>query len=71
MLQALSRSDFFDREIEQSLLLDQLAQDPDSVLVVVGPRSSGKSRLLQEVLVGKNKRKGLVAFVDGKVSEAD
>ena len=66
MLQALSRSDFFDREAEQSLLLDQLAQDPDSVLVVVGPRSSGKSRLLQEVLVEKKKRKGLVAFVDGR-----
>ena len=34
------------------------------MLVVVGPRSSGKSRLLQEVLGGKKKRKGLVAFVD-------
>ena len=41
------------------------------MLVIVGPCSSGKSRLLKEVLVGKNKRKGLVAFVDGKVSEAD
>ena len=36
------------------------------MLVIVGPCSSGKSRLLKEVLVGKNKRKGLVAFVDGR-----
>ena len=36
------------------------------MLVVVGPRSSGKLRLLQEVLVGKKKREGLVAFVDGR-----
>ena len=53
MLQALSSSDFFDREMEQSLLLTQLKQSPADVLVIVGPSSSGKSRLLEEVLVGK------------------
>ena len=66
MLQALSSSDFFDREMEQSLLLTQLKQSPADLLVIVGPRSSGKSRLLEEVLVGKKKHKALLAFVDGR-----
>ena len=66
MLQALSSFDFFDREREQSLLLAQLKRPPEGVLVIVGPRSSGKSRLLEEVLVGKKKHKALLAFVDGR-----
>eukprot|EP00891_Asterochloris_glomerata_P004997 jgi/Astpho2/4997/Aster-05935 len=63
---ALSSFDFFDREREQSLLLAQLKRPPEGVLVIVGPRSSGKSRLLEEVLVGKKKHKALLAFVDGR-----
>ena len=66
MLQALSSTDFFEREREQSLLLAQLKRPPEGVLVIVGPRSSGKSRLLEEVLVGKKKHKALLAFVDGR-----
>ena len=71
MLQALSSSDFFDREMEQSLLLTQLKQSPADVLVIVGPRSSGKSRLLEEVLVGKKKHKALFGICGWKRSEAD
>ena len=42
---------FFDREVEQANLLDLLGEDPDSILLVLGPRSSGKTRLLREVLL--------------------
>ena len=69
MLQALSSSDFFDREREQSLLLAKLKRDPEGVLVMVGPRSSGKSRLLEEVLQGRKKHKALLAFVDGRAQK--
>ena len=69
MSQALSSSDFFDREREQSLLLAQLNRDPEGVLVIVGPRNSGKSRLLEEVLQGDKKHKALLAFVDGKAQK--
>ena len=69
MLQTLSSSDFFDREREQSLLLAKLNRDPEGVLVIVGPRSSGKSRLLEEVLQGSKKHKALLAFVDGRAQK--
>ena len=68
LLQALPSSDFFDRDVEQSLLLAQLKQRPTSVLVIVGPRSCGKSRLLEEVLLLK-KHKALLAFVDGRAQK--
>ena len=45
----------------------QLKQSPTSVLVIVGPRSSGKSRLLEEVLLKKHK--ALLAFVDGRAQK--
>ena len=64
LLQALSSHEFFDRQLEQSRLLDQLKQSPSNVLLIVGPRNSGKSRLLEEVLLKKHK--ALVAFVDGR-----
>ena len=69
MLQALSSSDFCDREWEQSLLLAKPKRDPEGVLVIVGPRSSGKSRLLEEVLQGRKKHKALLAFVDGRAQK--
>ena len=37
--------------MEQANLLDLLREDPDSILLVLGPRSSGKTRLLREVLL--------------------
>lgn len=57
---------FFGREIEQSLLLAQPRRSPTSVLVLVGPHDSGKTRLLREVLTRKKEHKGLVTFVDGR-----
>ena len=42
---------FFDREAEQAKLLDQLRETPDNMLLVLGPLSSGKTRLLREVLL--------------------
>ena len=42
-------------------------QSPSNVLVIVGPRNSGKSRLLEEVLLKKHK--ALVAFVDGRAQK--
>ena len=57
---------FFGREIEHSLLLAQLGRSPTSMLVLVGPYNSGKTRLLREVLTEKKQQKGLVTFVDGR-----
>ena len=57
---------FFGRKIEQSLLLAQLRRSPTSMLVLVGPFNSGKTRLLREVLTEKKMHKGLVTFVDGR-----
>ena len=66
MLQARTRSDFFDREIERSFLLNQLEGTPTAMLVIVGPCSNAKSRLLGEVPVEKKKDKSLVTFIDGR-----
>ena len=66
VLQAHSKSDFFNRETERSLLLKQLQESPTGMLVIVGPRSSGKSRLLEEVLIEKDMYKALVTFIDGR-----
>ena len=60
------KDDFFGRKVEQSLLLAQLQQSPTSILVLVGPYNSGKTRLLKEVLVERKKHKGLVTFVNGR-----
>ena len=49
--QAQSSSDFVNRESEQSLLRKYLNSKPAHVLVIVGPRSSGKTRLLEKVLL--------------------
>jgi hypothetical protein len=43
---------FFDREVERAQLLEYLGSKPAGVLIVVGPRNSGKTRLLDEVLYG-------------------
>lgn len=43
---------FFDRELEREELLEYLGSKPDGVLIVLGPRNSGKTRLLKEVLFG-------------------
>ena len=42
---------FSPREVEQAKLLAQLRETPDNMLLVLGPGSSGKTRLLQEVLL--------------------
>jgi hypothetical protein len=43
---------FFDRELEREKLLKYLGSRPAGVLLVLGPRNSGKTRLLKEVLSG-------------------
>lgn len=47
---------FFDRELEREELLEYLGSKPDGVLIVLGPRNSGKTRLLKEVLYGGARR---------------
>ena len=49
-VQGVDGRPFFDREVEQAQLLNQLRETPDNLLLVLGPLSSGKTRLLQEVL---------------------
>ena len=45
--QVVNGRPFFDREMEQANLLNQLRETPDNMLLVLGPRSSGKTRLLR------------------------
>ncbi len=42
----------FDRKTEQESLLEQLTDRPETILLILGPRSCGKTRLLQEFLLG-------------------
>ena len=49
--QVVNGRPLFDREVEQAQLLEQLSETPRNMLLVLGPLSSGKTRLLQEVLL--------------------
>lgn len=51
LLQVLEGTPFFNRKIEQALLLTQLNGTPHTILLVLGPRSTGTSRLLKHVLL--------------------
>ena len=51
LLQVVNGRSFFDREMEQAKLLDRLEKAPSNMLLVLGPLSSGKTRLLREVLL--------------------
>eukprot|EP00891_Asterochloris_glomerata_P003550 jgi/Astpho2/3550/Aster-x1155 len=53
-LEAQSNFDIplFDRESEQELLLKRLMARPDNIMLILGPQSSGKTRLLRELLLG-------------------
>ena len=50
LLQVVNDKSFFGRDTEQAHLLAQLKQAPDNMLLLLGPRSSGKTRFLKEVL---------------------
>ena len=50
-LQVVDDVPFLGRETEQAHLLAQLKQTPDSMLLLLGPCSSGKTRLLKEVVL--------------------
>ena len=41
----------FDRKTEQESLLKQFTRRPETILLILGPQSCGKTRLLQEVLL--------------------
>ena len=45
----LQEEGFFDRESECKVLTRYLASEPSAILLIVGPRSSGKTALLQKV----------------------
>ena len=51
LLQVVDKRPFFHREREQADLLAQLRKSPVSILLVLGPVSSGKTRLLRRVLL--------------------
>ena len=66
LLQAVDEMPFFGRETEQAHLLAQLKQTPDNMLLLLGPRSSGKPRFLKEVL-DSNRLGTPVSFFSGRV----
>ena len=53
----------FDRESEQQLLQKRLMAKPESILLILGPRSCGKTRLLQEVMFGRD---APVSWISGR-----
>ena len=68
LFQIVDDGPFFGREIEQAHLLAQLKQEALEVLSILGPRSSGKSRLLREVLLS-DRLDTPVSFLSGGVAE--
>ena len=66
---SIAQDDFHDRELEQELLKALVGKKPTRILAVVGPVSSGKTRLLNHVLVDAWKESGLGApaiYIDGR-----
>ena len=68
LFQIVNNGPFFGREMEQAHLLAQLKRKPHMVLSLLGPRGSGKSRLLQEVLLS-DRLDTPVTFLSGGVAE--
>ena len=64
--QVVNDRPFCGRETEQAHLLAQLKQTPDNMLLLLGPRSSGKSRFLKEVLLS-DRLDTPVSFFNGRV----
>lgn len=65
----LGQDEFHDREMEQRQLKKLLVEKPTRILVLVGPVSSGKTRLLNHVLVEKWEESGLGApaiYINGR-----
>ena len=52
LCRATSTSPSLPGESEQELLLKRLMARPDDIVLILGPQSSGKTRLLREVLLG-------------------
>eukprot|EP00891_Asterochloris_glomerata_P007323 jgi/Astpho2/7323/Aster-01624 len=65
-MQVVNDRPFCGRETEQAHLLAQLKQTPDNMLLLLGPRSSGKSRFLKEVLLS-DRLDTPVSFFNGRV----
>lgn len=57
---------FFDREAETAELLEYLRSKPRGVLLLLGPRDSGKTRLLKEVLLGPARKRLPPIHIDGR-----
>ncbi len=68
LFQIVDDGPFFGRETEQAHLLAQLKGKPYKILSIVGPRSSGKSRLLREVLLS-DRLDTPVTFLTGGVAK--
>ena len=62
---------FFDREAERKQLETYLKRPPATILVLLGPRSSGKTALLQEVLLhGSLSAKGFQpSYLDARAQQ--
>ena len=64
--------DLFDREDERELLFWMLRRAPARVLVLVGPQSAGKTKLLKELLVEHPKLVGMsrpAVYIDGRMQK--
>ena len=70
LLQFVDGRPYFDREVEQASLLDQLRKAPDHMLLVLGPASSGKTWLLRQVLLSDRLDTPVSYFSGNNLSDA-
>ena len=64
--------DLFDREDERAWLLKKLCKRPSTVIVLVGPKSAGKSTLLKYLLVKYPELVGMrhaAVYIDGRTQK--
>lgn len=62
----LPQAPFWNREDEWAFFSAMLAEDPSSITVIVGPRSSGKTSFLKELLQPQDASQRRVVWINGR-----